>query len=119
MYVGASHILLVDDEESFRYAASKVLQDAGFNVAAAEDYREALVRLDGGAPVDLLVSDIVMPNRVHGFALARMARMRRRDLKVLYVTGHDIPTSEALGKVLRKPVTDAELVDEVRRVLST
>jgi CheY-like chemotaxis protein len=118
MYVRASHILLVDDEESFRYAASKALADAGYTVAAAEDYREALALLDGGTPIDLLVSDIVMPDRVHGFALARMARMRRRDLKVIYVTGHDIPTSEALGKVLRKPVTDAELVDEVRRALS-
>ena len=118
MYVGASHILLVDDEESFRYVAAKALQDAGFNVSTAEDYRGALARLESGAPIDLLVSDIVMPGRVHGFALARMARMRRGNLKVLYVTGHDLPTSEALGKVLRKPVGDGELVDEVRRALS-
>src|SRR5690242_7407026 len=110
MYFGASHILLVDDEESFRYAASRALEDAGYNVVAAEDYRDALVRLEGRAPIDLLVSDIVMPDRVHGFALARMARMRRRDLKVLYVTAYDIPSDEALGKVLRKPLADAELV---------
>jgi len=103
MYVGTSHILLVDDEKSFRYRASRALQDAESNVTAAQDDRGALVRLDGGAPNDVMVSDIVMPDRVHDFALARMARMRRH---------------EALGKVLRKPLADAELIDEVRRALA-
>lgn len=111
-------ILLVDDEESFRYAATRALECAGFAVAAAPDFRAALEVLDGDRPVDLLVTDIVMPERIHGFALARMARMRRMGLKVLYLTAYDVPTVEAAGKVLRKPLTDQQLVDEVRAALA-
>jgi CheY-like chemotaxis protein len=114
--LGPSHILLVDDEEAFRYAAAKTLQDAGFHVTVAEDYRGALARLESAEPVDLLVADIVMS--VNGFALARMGRMRRAGLKVLYVTAHDVPTHEAIGKILRKPISDEQLISEVRSALA-
>ncbi|HEX3952016.1 MAG TPA: response regulator [Stellaceae bacterium] len=113
-----SHILVVDDEEAFRYSTAKILERAGFEVAVAEDYRTALVRLESDEPLDLLISDVVMPNRVNGFALARMAQMRRRGLKVLYVTSYDLPTIEAEGKVLRKPICEEDLVREVRAILA-
>ena len=113
-----AHILLVDDEEGFRYAAAKALQTAGFEVVAVPDYRGALEMLEGDGPLDLLVTDIVMPDRVNGFALARMARMRRLDLKVLYLTAYDVPSHEAIGKVLRKPITADELTAEVRLALA-
>ncbi len=112
-------ILLVDDDEAFRYAAARALEGAGFTVASAADFRDALDLLEGNRSVDLLVTDVVMPQRIHGFALARMARMRRRGLKVLYLTGYDVPTVEAAGKVLRKPLTDDQLVDEVRAALAS
>jgi hypothetical protein len=59
-----------------------------------------------------------MPDRVNGFALARMARMRRLDLKVLYLTACDVPSNEAIGKILRKPITHDELAAEVRLALA-
>jgi CheY-like chemotaxis protein len=65
------------------------------------------------------ITAILMPDRIHGFALARMARMRRPELKVLYLTAYDLPTDEAIGKVLRKPVTDTMLADEIRRALAS
>ena len=80
MLVPPRHILLVDDEEAFGYAAAKVLRKAGFEVSLAPDYRHALRTLEGPEPLDLLITDVVMPERVNGFALARMARMRRLDL---------------------------------------
>ncbi|MBV9825089.1 MAG: response regulator [Alphaproteobacteria bacterium] len=118
MYIQPAHILLVDDEEGFRYAAAKTLIGAGYTVAVAEDYRDALNRLDGPNPVDLLITDIVMPNRVNGFALARMAKMRRADIRVLYLTAYDVPTNEASGKVLRKPIAEDDLIEEVRIALA-
>ena len=114
-----SHILLVDDEEGFRYAATKALRSAGFDVVSVPDYRGALQTLEGKEPLDLLVTDIVMPDRVNGFALARMARMRRLDLKVLYLTAYDVPSHEAIGKILRKPITPDELTAEVRLALAS
>jgi CheY-like chemotaxis protein len=118
MAPGPSHILLVDDDEAYRTAAARALQNAGFNVVAVADYRDALSHLEGSDPIDLLIADIVMPNRVHGFALARMARMRRRNLKVLYMTAYDVPTVEAVGKVLRKPILDDDLIREAQSVLA-
>ena len=61
-----------------------------------------------------------MPDSVNGIALSRMARLRRRDLKVVYITGYDIPgvDREALGPILRKPVDNQLLIGEIARVLS-
>lgn len=116
----AGTVLVVDDDEAFGQASLKVLEQAGFSVHVAPDYRQALVMLEGPGPVDLLVTDIVMPERVNGLALARMARMRRPGVKVMYITGYDIPgvENEALGIVLRKPVDNERLVREVARAIA-
>jgi DNA-binding NtrC family response regulator len=117
--VERGHILLVDDDAACCEAYSKVLRNAGFQVSAAADFRLALEILEAEQPLDLLVVDIVMPGSVNGLALSRMARMRRKDLKILYVTGYSIPGAEreALGPILLKPVDDQHLVAEVERAL--
>ncbi len=111
-------ILLVDDEEGFRYTAEKALRDAGYDVKIAGDYQKALDILAGPDHLDLMLTDIVMPKGVNGFALARMARMRRLGLKLLYVTSYDVPPNEAVAKILRKPITGIELVQEVKQALA-
>ena len=112
-------ILLVDDDSTFAAATANLLRARGFDVFVAPDYRLALAELESARPIDLLISDIVMPQRVNGVALSRMARMRRPGLKVIHMTGYDIPgvAEEALGPVLRKPVEEEQLVAEIRRVL--
>jgi CheY-like chemotaxis protein len=117
---GPRHILMVDDDEIFREAAAKVLRAAGFEVRLAPDHRLALDLLEGVETIDLLLVDIVMPDRVNGLALARMARLRRRHLKILYLTGYDLSgvESEALGRILRKPIEPDALVAEVKRTLA-
>jgi CheY-like chemotaxis protein len=91
-----------------------------YEVQIAPDYRLALEVLESNALVDLLVCDIVMPDRVNGLALGRMARLRRPELKIIYITGHDIPgvEDEALGPVLRKPIDNDLFVAEIERVLA-
>ncbi len=114
-----SRILVVEDDDATRYAMARTLEAAGYEVAQAHDYRDALPILEGEGQVDLLLVDLVVPG-VNGFALARMGRMRRHDLKVVYVTGHDdLAVNEALGPILRKPVAPETLVMTVRRELST
>lgn len=110
-------VLLVDDDEGFRYACAKVIAGAGYLVEEAPDYQKALAILEDWEPLSLLITDLVMPP-VNGFALVRMAHMRRRKLKVLYLTGYDVPTHEATAKVLRKPIDDETLLTEIRRTLS-
>lgn len=113
-----AHILVVEDDRGLRDAVSKVLHEANFGVYCAEDFRLALEILEGSQPVDLMLTDIVM--RVNGLALARMARMRRPQLKVIYMTGYDLPGAEkeALGIVLHKPIENALLIATVERAIA-
>jgi CheY-like chemotaxis protein len=117
----AKQILLVDDDEGYREATAAMLRAAGYTVQVTPDYRLALEILESDDPIDILVTDIVMPDRVNGIALSRMARMRRRDIRVIYISGYDIPglEREAFGTMLRKPVDDDQLLTEIARTLST
>jgi len=114
------HILLVEDDEASSAAYCQVLRRAGYEVTAAVDFRLALDTLEADQPLDLMLVDIVMPGSVNGLALARMARMRRHGLKVIYLTGFSIPGAEreALGPILRKPVEEAQLLAEVEQALA-
>ena len=101
-----ARILVVDDDLAFGDATAKMLRAAGFEVFVAPDHRLALEDLESTRPIDLLITDIVMPERVNGVALSRMAQMRRPGLKVIYLTGYDIPgvEEEDVGPLLRKPI---------------
>lgn len=111
-------ILLVEDDEAFSQSAAAILRDAGYAVLTAPDFRNALTILEDRQRVDLFLTDIRLPTGTpHGFALARMARVRRPELRVLYITGiRDLPQGEinaACGKILRKPIAPATLVSEI------
>jgi CheY-like chemotaxis protein len=115
----SSAILLVEDDEAGRISTAGLLRRAGYTVHLAPDYRLALSLLESEQSIDLMVTDIVMPDRVNGLALARMARLRRPGIKLLYITGYDIPglATEALGPLVRKPFADEELLSAVRQLL--
>ncbi len=114
------HILVFEDDEVYGHAVSTILRKAGFDVAVAAHFQPALELLGSERPLDLLVTDIVVPDGINGVALSRMARMRRRDIKVIYMTGYDVPGAEqeALGPILRKPISEVQLVAEVKRALA-
>jgi hypothetical protein len=111
-------VLCVDDDEATLYAMSRTLGEAGFEVRTAGNYFDALDVLDHSQEaIDVLVTDIVL-NLGNGFALARIARRHRPELKTVYVTAFDMPTVEAVGPVLRKPVAADDLVSAARAVLA-
>ena len=114
-----SRILVVEDDDATRYAMGRVLADADYEVSPKLTTTKMHCRSwRAQVQVDLLLVDLVMPG-VNGFALARMARMRRHNIKVVYVTGYDdLPVQEAVGPILRKPVMPDTLVATVRRELS-
>jgi CheY-like chemotaxis protein len=118
--VSNARILVVDDDKICGDAIQRVLCAAGFEVSFAPDHRLALENLESTRPIDLLITDIVMPERVNGVALSRMARMRRPGLKIIYLTGYDIQgvEDEVDGPVLRKPIDEEQLVAEVKRTLA-
>lgn len=114
-----SHVLVVDDEEADLYALAKMLRDGGFEVSTARNYFDALEALDGADTViHVLVTDIVL-KLGNGFSLARIARLHRPGLKTVYITAYDdVPTAEAVGPVLRKPVAEGDLIATVLSVLA-
>jgi CheY-like chemotaxis protein len=116
-------ILLVDDDEAFRYSAARHLTDAGYVVIAAADSMAALRELGAGVAIDLLLTDIVMPHgKPHGLALARMARMRRSHLPIVLMTGYDGVVgadTELPGPIFRKPIDMVALTDVIGRQLAS
>lgn len=115
------NVLLVEDDAFFRESSAHGLRQAGYTVHLAADHRAALDILDDERPIDILCTDIVMPDGLGGVALARLARLRRPSLKILYVTGYEIPgiKDRAKGTVLLKPIATAQLVAEIGRLMST
>ena len=108
------NVLLVDDDRGFVIAAARALVDAGLSVRTVTSYFDALDVLDQPEiTVDVLVTDVVL-DKGNGFALARIARFQRKHLKAVYVTAYDVSLDEAIGPVLRKPVSLGEVVATVR-----
>jgi two-component system cell cycle sensor histidine kinase/response regulator CckA len=120
---GDETILLVEDEEAVRVLSRYVLLGCGYRVLEAGHGEEA-VRLaeQGGTPIDLLVTDVVMP-QLGGRALTDRLRQLHPRLKVLYLSGY---TDDAVVRhgvlerevaFLQKPFSPAALAQKVRRVL--
>jgi len=82
----AISVLVVDDEEPVRKFVGRVLKDAGYRITIASDGPEA-IRMASNLPVlDIVVSDVMMPEMA-GDELARRLRESWPQLKVLYLTG--------------------------------
>jgi PAS domain S-box-containing protein len=121
---GTERILLVEDEEAVRQVFERLLREAGYTVAVAEDGQQALAAVErADAPFDLLLTDMVMPG-VNGRDLARTLRARQPGLRVLLMSGYAesaITINQGLlapgDRFLSKPATTEELRRTVREVL--
>jgi two-component system, cell cycle sensor histidine kinase and response regulator CckA len=115
----AANVLLVDDEADVRQVTGDLLRFKGFEVNEAESAEDALRILTDGGRVDVLVTDIAMPEK-DGFMLAVEARQMRPGLPVVFVTGYSRRNDldGAPGPVVRKPYTAAELTRAIDEVLS-
>src|SRR4051812_29933897 len=82
-------ILVVEDDQDVRPVIAESLRSEGFDVVAAATTKEALEILeDSSRRVDLLFTDIAMPERLNGFGLAHRAKQVRPDLPVIYASGY-------------------------------
>ena len=79
-------VLVVDDEEPVRKFVGRVLRDAGYRITVATDGPEAIKIAENLDVLDILVSDLMMP-QMNGDDLARRLRQDRPQLKILYLTG--------------------------------
>jgi DNA-binding NtrC family response regulator len=120
---GEETVLVVEDEDSVRDLVRQILEDHGHAVLTARHGRDAMLIAERyERPIDLLVTDVVMPEMGGGELVERLAA-RRPNLKVLYISGytndevlrrgvHGAPAS-----FLHKPFTSDDFMRRVREVL--
>jgi CheY-like chemotaxis protein len=121
---GSGRILLVDDEQMIREVLGRQLQDAGFSVLTVADGEEAL-SIAAAERIDAVVTDLSMPG-LDGLAVIRSLQSRQPGLPAVLLTGYaGDETSLALSgamsgafSLLRKPVSDTQLIDRVRALLA-
>jgi len=120
---GSATILLDEDEEAVRAFASRALASRGYTVHEAGTGHEALaVMEETGGQIDLVVSDVVMPE-MDGPSLLRELRKQRPELKIIFVSGYaedafarNLPEGEAFS-FLPKPFTLKALATAVKEAL--
>ncbi|MGM0576486.1 MAG: PAS domain S-box protein [Myxococcota bacterium] len=118
------HVLLVEDEAEVRDVVSRMLELAGYEVSVARSAEEALELMsNGGAPVRVLLADVVLP-RMSGPELARRLQEERPDLSVLLISGYANDELERHGlneahyPVLRKPFGSGVLTARLDELLA-
>src|ERR1051325_11032020 len=83
-----ARILLVEDDPAFAYTIARFLSADGHEVVTCNGPIEALEELESERRIDLLVTDVRLADGMpHGFSLGRMAKLRRADLPVIFITG--------------------------------
>jgi two-component system cell cycle sensor histidine kinase/response regulator CckA len=117
-------ILLAEDEPDLRELFTSLLRINGYRVLPARDGEEAigLAKTHNG-PIELLVTDIVMP-RINGVEAAKAIRSIRPNLRIIYMTGYaedSLLTSRPLSNetLLEKPVSPPLLFETIRLMLNT
>jgi len=122
---GSETILVVEDDESVRTATADVLAALGYRVLSAAGAEQALEILRGGAKVDLIFSDVVMPGPLSTREMARLAREIDQDIKVLFTSGYTQNAIVHNGRLddgvflLSKPYRKQELARKLRQLLSS
>ena len=120
---GTQAWLLVEDEPMVRTVAERALTRQGYTVITATNGEEALEVINRGEPIDLLISDVVMP-LMDGPTMVREARLSRPDIPVLFMSGYaeeQLRNSIDIDHVafLPKPFSVQELAEAARKVLAT
>jgi PAS domain S-box-containing protein len=116
-------ILLVEDEASLRELAGRILTRNGYQVRFARTAAEAPgIAAEAAQPIDLLLTDVVMPEML-GNEVAGRVRATRPALPVLYMSGYAQPVLDTHGvlagqiDLLEKPFTETTLLTRVRRAI--
>ena len=117
---GGETVLVCEDEPAVRGLLAELLAEAGYEPLVADSPRDALALHAREPHVDVLVTDLVMPE-MSGSELARELRRAQPDLKVLFCSGWNASLLDgqldAHARMLEKPFSQAELTGELRGLL--
>jgi CheY-like chemotaxis protein len=117
--MGRVTVLVVEDDAEVRGTSIAMVQDLGHQVLIARTGDEALALIKAGNPIDILLTDLVMPGQMSGVALAEAAAAVAPAIKVVITTGYpghsDLLRSQV--PVLPKPFTRLDLDTMIRAQL--
>ncbi len=121
---GPETIMVVEDEEALRSLIGRVLRAAGYQTLIFTSAPEALAAIEHHtSPIDLLLTDVMLPGPIQGHDLARTVLAASPGLPVLYISGYSRDALVHAGRLddgvnlLEKPFTPKSLTDSVREVL--
>jgi len=122
---GNETILLIEDDDQVRVVTGSILRSCGYQVIEARGAADALLSSETRfAPIDLLLTDVIMPE-LSGPELAKRLAPTRPEMKVLFMSGYTDASIVRHGMLsasmsfLAKPITVATLTVKVREVLDT
>lgn len=121
---GTACILLVEDEDAVRTFSTRALTNKGYEVLNAESGEKALeiVTQNEGPEIDLLITDVVMPN-MDGPTLAQRLRQDNPNLKIIFISGYtEDRLKDHMGEnisFLPKPFTLKQLAEKVKQVMDS
>jgi two-component system, cell cycle sensor histidine kinase and response regulator CckA len=122
--LGAETILVVEDEPDLRDLVVQVLEARGYTVVGAGSGKQALEQWSQrNRNIDLLLTDMVMPDGMTGCELATRLKNDAPDLRVIYTSGHSagVPGTQLADiderQFLAKPYRPSKLLEIVRSVL--
>ncbi|MBB5712297.1 PAS domain-containing hybrid sensor histidine kinase/response regulator [Sphingomonas xinjiangensis] len=122
---GTETILVVEDHDDLRSFSTGILRELGYRVLEAANGRRALEALQAAHDVDLLFTDVVLPEGMDGRRLADEALRRRPGIKVLFTTGYTRNAIVHNGRLdpgvnlIGKPFSFENLAAKVREVLDS
>jgi len=117
-------VLVVEDDPAVRLLVLEVLNELGYAGLEAVDSESALQILASRDRIDLLISDVGLPNGLNGRQLAEVAREQRPNLPVLFVTGYAERATERrefLGpgmQMITKPFAMEALAAKVKEIIA-
>jgi PAS domain S-box-containing protein len=120
---GHETILVVEDDAALLEVVVCQLAEYGYRILSAVDGPSAMQIVNSDVTIDLLLTDVLMPNGMTGAQLAERAQQRRADLRVLFTSGYPRGVMHANGQLkfgvplLRKPYKQIDLARAVRRQL--
>jgi CheY-like chemotaxis protein len=117
-------VLIVDDEIIIATSTALALNEAGFATVIAASGEQAKQVLASEPPVDVLFTDLILPQGPNGLDLARFARERRSDIRVVIASGHITKAVSRLGEdedfaTISKPYSGEQAIAAVTSVLAS
>ena len=123
LFGGLETILVVEDEKDVRSTTVELLSALGYQVFEAEDASSAIEIIDGGAKIDLVFSDVMMPGKLSSLDLSKVVRSKLPSAQILFTSGyaegvlaHD-GRLDAGVNLLQKPYNADALSARIRHLL--